>query len=50
MEKKCQQCRFYDGKCVKYPVNITGDCKACNDFAESMSMQESVPVRMQLCD
>lgn len=50
MEKKCQQCRFYDGKCVKYPVNVTGDCKACNDFAESMSMQESVPVRMQLCD
>lgn len=51
MEKKCQNCRFYQGgKCVKYPVNVTGECIACNDFAESVQMQESAPVRMQLCD
>lgn len=51
MEKVCKNCRFYqNGTCVKYPVNVTEDCKACNDFAESMQMQESVPARMQLCD
>lgn len=50
MEKKCQNCRFYQGKCVKYPVNVTKDCQACNDFAESVAMQESTPVRMQLND
>lgn len=50
MENKCQNCRFFQGKCIKYPVNVTGDCKACNDFAESVAMQESAPVRMQLND
>ena len=49
--KTCSGCRFYqDGKCVKYPVNVTGSCAACNDFAEAMQMTESAPVRMQLCD
>ena len=50
MDKKCKDCRFFNGSCVKYPVNVTEDCKACNDFAESVSMQESAPVRMQLND
>lgn len=51
MEKKCETCRFYQGgKCVKYPVNVNADCLACNDYAESMQMQESAPVRMQLND
>lgn len=50
MEKTCNECRFYDGKCIKYPVNVNKDCKACNDFAESMKIQESAPVRMQLND
>ena len=50
MEHKCKDCRFYQGKCIKYPVNVTEDCKACNDFAESVAIQESAPVRMQLND
>lgn len=50
MEKKCSQCRFFNGTCVKFNVNVTEDCKACNDFAESVAMQESAPVRMQLND
>ena len=50
MEKKCKTCRFYDGKCIKYPVNVNEECNACNDYAEAMSIAESAPVRMQLCD
>ena len=50
MEKKCSQCRFFNGTCVKFNVNVTEDCKACNDFAESVAMTESAPVRMQLND
>ena len=50
MEKTCKNCRFYQGKCVKYPVNVTEECAACNDFAESVQMQESAPAKMQLCD
>ena len=50
MDKKCKDCRFYEGKCVKYPVNVTESCDACNDFAQSIRMQESAPVRMQLND
>ena len=50
MEKKCETCRFFQNKCVKFPVNVTKDCKACNDYAEGMAIKESVPVRMQLCD
>lgn len=50
MDKKCKDCRFFQGKCIKYPVNVSEDCKACNDFAESMAIQESAPIRMQLCD
>ena len=48
--KTCESCRFFEGKCVKFPVNVTKDCKACNDFAESVRITESVPVRMQLND
>lgn len=50
MEQKCKNCRFFNGACVKFSVNVNEDCKACNDFAESVSMQESAPVRMQLND
>jgi len=50
MEKKCSECRFFEGKCIKYPVNVNGDCKACNDFAESLQLKESTPLRMQLND
>ena len=46
----CKDCRFFNGKCVKYPVNVNEDCKACNDFAESIAIQESTQVRMQLND
>lgn len=48
--KSCKTCRFFNGKCVKFPVNVTEDCKACNDYVESLKMMESVPVRMQLND
>ena len=48
--KKCDTCRFFDGKCVKYSVNVTEECVACNDYAESIKMTESAPVRMQLND
>lgn len=50
MEKKCKDCRFFNNGCVKYNVNVTPECKACNDYAASMKMQESGPVRMQLND
>jgi len=50
MENKCKDCRFFQGKCIKYPVNVNEECAACNDFAEAVAMQESAPVRMQLCD
>ena len=47
----CKTCRFYqNGTCVKYPVNVTENCKACNDYAQSMNITESVPVRIQLND
>ena len=47
----CKNCRFFqNGTCVKYPVNVNADCKACNDFVESLNITESVPVRMQLND
>ena len=48
--EKCRTCRFFNGTCVKYNVNVNEDCKACNDYVESMDLQESVPVRMQLND
>jgi len=48
--KTCNTCRFYQGKCVKYPVNVNESCKACNDYAEAVTMVESAPVRMQLND
>jgi len=50
MEKKCETCRFFQGKCVKYPVNVSETCVACNDYAEAVPMQESAPARIQLCD
>jgi len=48
--EKCKTCRFYQGKCVKYPVNVNEECKACNDYAAAKDINESVPVRMQLND
>lgn len=48
--KTCATCRFFDNKCVKYPVNVNESCQACNDYAEAVKMQESAPTRMQLCD
>lgn len=48
--KNCDSCRFFNGKCVKFSVNVTEDCKACNDYAESVKLTESTPVRMQLND
>lgn len=50
MEEKCKNCRFFNGKCVKYNVNITEECLACNDFAIKADINESVPVKMQLND
>lgn len=50
MEKTCKTCRFFKTNCVKFAVNVNEDCKACNDYAEAMAMQESTPVRMQLND
>ena len=47
---KCKTCRFFNGTCVKFSVNVNEDCKACNDYVESMDINESVPVRMQLND
>ena len=48
--KSCKTCRFFDGKCVKYPVNVNESCKACNDYVEAVQMTESAPARMQLND
>ena len=48
--EKCKTCRFFNGTCVKFNVNVTQDCKACNDYAQAMNLTESVPVRMQLND
>lgn len=48
--EKCKTCRFFNGKCVKYPVNVNENCKACNDYIKSETMNESTPVRMQLND
>lgn len=50
MDKTCNTCRFFNGTCVKFAVNVNEDCKACNDYAESIPMTESAPVRMQLND
>lgn len=47
---KCATCRFFNGTCVKFNVNVNEDCQACNDYAQSMNITESVPVKMQLND
>lgn len=49
MEKKCETCRFFNGTCAKYNVNVTKDCTACNDYAEGTQLTESVQ-RIQLND
>ena len=49
-EKKCKTCRFFNGTCAKFNVNVVEDCKACNDYAEAVNINESMPVRMQLND
>lgn len=48
--EKCKTCRFFNGTCVKFAVNVNEDCKACNDYAAKADLNESVPVRIQLND
>lgn len=48
--KTCKTCRFFNNNCVKFSVNVTEDCKACNDYAEAVNITESAQVRIQLND
>lgn len=50
MEKTCNTCRFYCDKCVKFNIQVNENYKACNDYAEKHSLDESINKRMQLND
>lgn len=48
--KTCDKCRFFqDGSCAKFSITVNENYAACGDYAEKVSINESVQ-KMKLYD